>query len=235
GIVLGIDTGKYRSTREEKFRVLMDSLDYHTGTVPESSGQMLPAWHDPVLVRIPIVDQRQIEFEYPADPLEEPLRFVRTELTWRGRKLVHYNIHLRTYGTSKPWRSLRGRPPFSPTTIVKYLGEIRAGFIRRAWEARKIRAMIERETSPVIVSGDFNCTSNNWAYRHLAVGLQDAWLTSGTGWGATYYSAFPIWRIDFILASRELEPVSVNVVPISADVSDHRAVTARIRWRDHAR
>ena len=235
GIVLGDDMGKYRSTREEKFRVLMDSLDYSTGPAPVSEGQMLPAWHDPVLVRIPIVDQRQIEFEYPADPLEEPLRFVRTELTWRGRKLVHYNIHLATYGTSKPWRSVRGRPPFSPFTIVEYLREIRSGFVRRAWEARKIRAMIERETSPVIVSGDFNCTPNNWAYRHLAVGLQDAWVTSGSGWGATYYSAFPIWRIDFILASRELEPVSVDVVPISADVSDHRAVTARICWRDRAR
>lgn len=234
GIVLGMDTGRYRSTKEEKFKALMDSLDYQVGTVPESSGQMLPAWHDPVLARIPIVDQRQIEIEYPADPLEEPLRFVRTEFVWRGRALVHYNVHLATYGTSKPWRSVRGRTPFSPFTIVEYLREIRSGFIRRAWEVRKIRTMIEGEMDPVIVSGDFNCTPNNWAYRHLAVGLQDAWMASGTGWGATYYSAFPIWRIDFVLASRELEPVSVDVVPISADVSDHRAVTARIRWRDHA-
>jgi endonuclease/exonuclease/phosphatase family metal-dependent hydrolase len=231
GIVLGLDTGNYRSTREEKFRVLMDSLDYRTGPVPPSEGRMMPAWHDPVLARIPIQDQRQIEVEYPAKPLEEPLRFVRTELVWNGRKMVHYNIHLATYGTSKPWRSIRGRAPFSPTTIVEYLGEIRAGFIRRAWEARKIRTMIERETAPVVVSGDFNCTPNNWAYRHLATGLQDTWVAVGVGWGATYYSAFPVWRIDYVLASRELDPVSADVVAIPTDVSDHRALVARVRWQ----
>lgn len=235
GIVLGLDTGKYRSTREEKFRILMDSLHYYTEPVPKSGGQMLPAWHDPVLARIPIADQRQFEFEYPRNPLEEPLRFVRTELVWRGRRLVHYNVHLATYGTSKPWRSIRGRPPFSPATIIDYLREMRSGFIRRAWEAGTIRTLIEREEDPVVVSGDFNCTPNNWAYRHLAPGFKDAWVEAGHGWGATYYSAFPIWRIDYVLASPELVPVSADVFPIATDVSDHRALVARVRWREAGR
>ncbi|HUF08697.1 MAG TPA: endonuclease/exonuclease/phosphatase family protein [Rhodothermales bacterium] len=231
GIVLGLDTGKYRSTRNAKFRILIDSLGYRMMPLPEDAGGMMPAWYDPVLARIPIQKQRQIEIEYPAEPLQVPLRFVRTEFPWQGRKIVHYNIHLATYGTSKPWRSIHGRPRFSPTTIAAYLSEMKSGFIRRSWEAVEIRALVEREVDPVIVSGDFNCTPNNWAYRHLSSRLQDAWLAAGSGWGATYYSGFPLWRIDFVLISRELETVTADVIRVPTGVSDHRALVVRLRWR----
>jgi len=231
GIVVGMDMGKYRSTRNAKFRTLIDSLGYRMMPLPEDAGGMMPTWYDPVLARIPIQTQRQIEIEYPAEPLQVPLRFVRTEFFWQGRKIVHYNIHLATYGTSKPWRSIYGRPPFSPTTIAAYLSEMRSGFIRRAWEAVEIRALVEREADPVIVSGDFNCTPNNWAYRHLSSGLHDAWLAAGNGWGSTYYSGFPLWRIDFVLISGELEAVSADVIRVPTGVSDHRALVVRLRWR----
>ena len=54
--------------------------------------------------------------------------------------------------------------------------------------------------------------------------LSDAWLRSGSGWGATVPEFFPLARIDQIWISRGIQPVSVRVVRVEG--SDHRAVIA---------
>ena len=100
--------------------------------------------------------------------------------------------------------------------------------------ARGIRARIEAETLPVVISGDFNATRHNWAYRHIARGFQDAFVEQGEGWSATYHSERPLVRIDHILVGPEWEVVRAYVPPSTEIVSDHRPLVARIRWRDAA-
>ena len=152
-------------------------------------------------------------------------RYTRTYFTWQGRPAVLYNVHLHTVGT-RPWDL-----PGTAASLARwraFLRTYRAGALHRADQARRIRRHIEQETRPVLVAGDFNSTPHQWAYRHLARGLQAA------GGGATFPAQWPLVQIDHVLAGPEWHVDSATVPGIEAAdvVSDHRPVVARVRWRD---
>lgn len=68
----------------------------------------------------------------------------------------------------------------------------------RARECLVIRDRIQASPYPVIVCGDFNDTPVSYSYRQISGGLQDAFLETGRGIGATYVP-FPCMRIDYQL------------------------------------
>ncbi len=154
--------------------------------------------------------------------------YLRTRLRWRGREAVHYNVHLRSFGAAKPWEG--GFHALRPATWRSFLRRYRAAYRHRAREVRALRARLDAEALPVIVSGDFNATPDNWAYRQLARGRTDAFRAAGSGWGGTYRSDLPLVRIDHVLVDPAFEVVAVRVPDVR--FSDHRPVVARIRWRD---
>ena len=165
----------------------------------------------------------------PRDP--DILGVLRSVISWQGRKFVVYNIHLASYGTSKPWHeSTESR--FSPRVWYRYWREYRYAVLHRAWQAQQVRAMIESEALPYIVVGDFNATAHNWSYWKIGNNLIDAFASAGSGFGLTYHQRRPMFRIDFVLLSPHFEPTSAR--SIAAGVSDHLAVNATIRWRDDA-
>jgi endonuclease/exonuclease/phosphatase (EEP) superfamily protein YafD len=142
---------------------------------------------------------------------------------------VVFNVHLQSFGERKPWRD-PGASVLDPTFWISYLLQYRLAFEARAWETRQLRALMDRETVPVLLCGDFNSTPHSRVYRHLAAGRQDAFREAGTGWGMSYHRRLPLVRIDYVLASEEWEPVSARTVP--AGLSDHLPVLVRLRWRD---
>jgi len=146
---------------------------------------------------------------------------------------VHYNLHLHTQGRKKPWKNDDPRL-LDPRFWRPYLRMARDGYLRRAWQAERIRENVERETVPVIIAGDFNETVHNWSFRHIAGGFQDTWATSGRGWGGTFHTRLPLVRIDFVLAGPEWEVVSALTPATSRLVSDHRPVIARLRLKSGA-
>ena len=158
------------------------------------------------------------------------LYVLRTIVEFDGRRFVHYNVHLFTHGRSKPWNGDGGL--LQPQRWVQFLSEARTAFRVRAWQAEQIRRVIEQEALPVILSGDFNGTADNWSYRVLSDGLQDAFRSAGDGWGATYHSKFPLLRIDFVLLGPEFEPVRARVPGEYHAESDHLPLVVRFRWRE---
>ena len=156
--------------------------------------------------------------------------FVRTRFRWQGRDAVLYNLHMRSFGSRKPWKD--DVALLRPATLVSYLQQFRQAYMDRAWEAEQLHAMMREEELPMLVVGDFNSTPHSWVYRRMSDGMQDAFLTAGRGWGATYHTHLPVTRIDFILASPEWEVVSAHVPAVA--LSDHRPVVARLRWRGEA-
>lgn len=163
-----------------------------------------------------------------AHPIHQ---FVRTEHTLGGRRLALYNVHLRSYGSEKPWSD----STFSlaqPATWRPFLGRYRASIIDRALEADTLRALVLADSLPVVVAGDFNSTMHNWTYRQvLGAGLLDAWRAEGEGWGGTYHVRAPIARIDFVLADPRLRVLSASLDP-DAGLSDHHPLLVRLAWRD---
>ena len=60
--------------------------------------------------------------------------------------------------------------------------------------------------------------------------LKDAWWEGGNGFGWTYFGWHLRLRLDHILYSDELELVDVKV--IDSDLSDHKPLMARFKFRE---
>ena len=203
------------------YRLLHD----HGFTLP----QVLPLrlrLKQPVVARVPMDTMTLLGSKDPLSQ-QDLAPASRVVFRWRNEPVVLFNIHLNTVSKRKPWRESEFQWT-APRTWGPYLTAYRDATLERAEEARAIRAAIEQETRPVIVTGDFNSTIHHWEYRHIAEGLQDVLRTAGTGWRATYPARFPLVGIDHILASPEWTVVS-GQAKRSHSYTDHRAVHARLR------
>ncbi|MCS3753346.1 endonuclease/exonuclease/phosphatase family protein [Salinibacter ruber] len=178
----------------------------------------------PVLGQVRL-DSMRVHPLPPSGGSDPRSRYTRTFFTWQGRPAVLYNVHLHTVGP-RPWDL-----PGTAASLARwrtFLRTYRAGALHRADQARRIHRHIEQETRPVLVTGDFNSTPHQWAYRHLLQGLQAA------GGGATFPAGWPLVQIDHVLVGPEWRVGSATVPGLEATdfVSDHRPVVARVRWRD---
>ena len=96
-------------------------------------------------------------------------------------------------------------------------------------QARIVRAEIDSSPYPVIVVGDFNSIALSYAYWHISEGLHDAWrYTHPWSWGATCEHRGFGFRIDYILSSDSLVPISCSIP--NASGSDHKPVVATLKW-----
>lgn len=221
GIVY-VNTGEVIA--DSHFSNLLDSLGYHSlGPVTEQTVYT----QNPIVTRLPAEETTLDRLYYqPGDTMT--LEVVRMQLRWQDRPFVLYNLHLRSFGGRKPWRE-REATLRDPRTWRSYLAQYRQTFRIRRWEAEQVRALLARETLPVVLCGDFNSTPHNRAVARLADGRQDAFRRAGEGWGMTYHSRLPFARIDFVLADPAWRFVSARALPVR--LSDHRPFVARLRWR----
>ncbi len=181
------------------------------------------------LTRLPVVRQEIRPLERGTEGLI--YQAVRSELCWNGRLFVHYNVRLQSYGPIKLWEVLRDGGWKHLANWRRWLGAYRRAMLQRAVQVRKLRAWIDQEQLPVILSGDFNSTPDQWFYGRLARGLQAAGRFGGIA-APSWPAARPLVRIDHILVSRAWEVLD-SAVPASG-LSDHRPVIARLRWRQTA-
>jgi len=210
-------------------RPLLDaSMGYAPPRVLPSDAEI----QQPVLGGIPL-DSMSLHPLPPDGAKNARSRYTRTQFTWQGRPAVLYNVHLHSVGQVRPWETM-SEGKFSYTRWTAFLRAYRKGALRRAQQARLIRRRIERERHPVIVAGDFNSTPHQWAYRHIAQGLQSAGSRGVRGWTATFPAQQPLVRIDHVLAGPAWGVVTARVPAPkeAAAMSDHRPVLAQLRWRD---
>lgn len=205
--------GRVRGLPPETAR-LLDTLDYRLLPAPATVASMPPR---PVLSRLP--GRGELLRVDVGDG--RALRVVRVALQWQGREVALYNLHLQGFAAERPWKE---GAFWRPRAWMRYLLRNREEMLRRAAEAEAIRRLLEAEERPFIVCGDFNSTPNQWMYRHLSAGLQDAFRVAGEGWGATYPARLPLVRIDYVLAGPAWRVVEAAVGP--RHFSDHRPVRA---------
>lgn len=184
----------------------------------------------PVFGRI-LLDSLRVHPLPPDGDSSARSRFTRTHFQWRGRSVVLFNLHLHTVGRMRPWDASGTWTDWDRWRT--FLNTYRTGVRRRAEQARIVRRAIERAAAPVLVTGDFNSTRHQWAYRHIAQGLQDAVGERGPRWAATFPAARPLVRIDHVLAGPEWQVQSARVLSLDGygGISDHRPVVATLRWR----
>lgn len=153
----------------------------------------------------------------------------RMEFNWQGRDAVYYNVHMRTFGSKKPWEE-ENMSPMSPRFWLFYLGQFKEAFVYRAWEAERVRTLIDGEQLPVILAGDFNSTPHNWVYTYLQEGLQDVHASIGPPWQTSYHVNLPLAKIDHMMVSPEWAVIDASISPLN--YSDHRPLVAVLRWAE---
>lgn len=133
-----------------------------------------------------------------------------------------YNLHLQS---------------LSIKASVSYLQEVDNEVLRKRITTRFIKQQEQVETilehksqskHPVIISGDFNNTPFSYVYHKVSENMNDAFVEAGNGIGTTYlFENYPM-RIDYILASQELQILDFKT--IKKTFSDHYPITATIGW-----
>lgn len=216
----------YRPVIASYVRPAVDSMGYRLAIPPDWETEL------PLLVRLDapgefaVLEQTQ-QFLATSPEDEAASRYVRTHFRWQGREGVHYNLHLRSFGEEKPWDTVQ---LFEMGTWLPFVRRYRTAYQRRADEVEQIVAQVREEALPVLLSGDFNATPDNWTYRQFAQGRTDAFRAAGSGWGGTYRADRPLVRIDFVLADPAWHVVAAHVPDVQ--FSDHRPVVVRLRWRE---
>ncbi|MEM1095555.1 MAG: endonuclease/exonuclease/phosphatase family protein [Bacteroidota bacterium] len=182
----------------------------------------------PLLSKGAIAEYAQQELTY-WEGSERTFAVGRGIIQLGGRAIVIYNVHLRSYGESKPWDA--AEPDWLSLEFWRpYLRRVRQDYTLRARQAVRIRERMDAEEHPVILAGDFNSPTYDWVYHHLAAGMTDAFQAAGTGWGGTYHREVPFVRIDHVLLSPELTPVRAEVLgPL---FSDHLPQIVEVAWTD---
>lgn len=145
-----------------------------------------------------------------------------------------YNNHLRStninssdnaYITSRSFFSDEARDD----RFRSMARRLRASSVSRAAQVDSIACEVAGGPRLRIVCGDFNDTPASYAYRAMARGLDDAFARCGSGYSYTYRGFFNTLRIDFVLSSREFDPLSYEVP--EATWSDHLPVVVRLLKR----
>ena len=149
----------------------------------------------------------------------------RLELLIEDRTVAVYNVHL-TWPIGK--RRLPRR--FSPGP-VRLLSSYDDSGRNRDLDA--LAQLLEGETLPFIVGGDFNLSQHSAGYSRIANLANDSFRERGWGWGNTWYlhpRLPPLLRIDYLWHSESLETIEAQVEPRMA--SDHLAIRASFAFRE---
>lgn len=168
---------------------------------------------------------------YPLSPtLEESLTLygclcLPLELSWQGRSLTIINIHMPSPDVRYSFRR----------KIPRLMQYDRSG--QDLYHEILLKLLTEIE-GPILLNGDLNTTERQRDFKNLTETLTDSFAEAGWGMGFTYPNVtrrappwlVPLVQIDHILHSDELVALTADTVQLRR--SDHRAVTATLRWRE---
>ncbi len=100
----------------------------------------------------------------------------------------------------------------------------------RSEQAQTVAKIIKENTNPyMIVCGDFNDTPISYARRTIKGDLKDAFANSGTGLGISFNQYRFLFRIDYIMHSKNIESYNCTVDKIR--YSDHYPVWCYLKLK----
>lgn len=149
-----------------------------------------------------------------------------------GKIIRLLNSHLQTTSVNL-YRDSIQNPMHEKSRIEamkQLLVSLKDNFQRRAKQADRIRDEIEKSPDPVIVCGDFNDTPASYTYRRIKGNLVDGFIEAGSGYQYTFRQLKRLWRIDYILHSKEFQ--GTECYSPDLPYSDHNMVVWKGKIRD---
>lgn len=179
-----------------------------------------------LFTRHEIVDEKLID----ADSESIRSYGTQTDIKIRGKIYRFINVYLHPFKFEKSMVKLDGNNAQDEEKIKNIVKRLIPTFKIHQEEVAAIRKSVESSPYPVIMAGDFNAVPNSYEYYHLSEGLKDAFMEAGRGSATSFHDyKFPI-RIDYVFASKSIQPVSYKV-DRSVRISDHFPVIATFRLR----
>lgn len=179
--------------------------------------------------RFPIVGRGKIRFEG-----ETANSGIFSDVVFEGDTLRVFNFHLESVKFSKAdyqfVKELAEPNTITGSNTKIILSKLSRAFKSRAAQADVVARYIQESPYPVIVCGDFNDTPLSYVYNTVAEGLNDAFLESGAGTGASFAGGIPLLRIDYILHSKTLE--AFHFERQTVDYSDHYPISAYFKIKE---
>ncbi len=170
-----------------------------------------------IFSKYPLLNKGSFEFEKTYN------NSIYADVVKGGDTLSVYNLHLNSLGILPSVSFLQEGDK------EKFRKRISKAFTKQQQQTEKILKHKEDSKYPVLLCGDFNNTSFSYIYKKLASNMEDAFVDCGNGIGTTYlFDSFPM-RIDYILASEELEIIQFET--IRKTFSDHYPVIATVSWK----
>ncbi|TVR24443.1 MAG: hypothetical protein EA396_01345 [Anaerolineaceae bacterium] len=182
---------------------MADGIDALRDILPEQTaagdGKM-------TLSRLPIIEQAESYTVIDVD----------------GREVLVYNVHF-----SRP--SLP-HPRFDALDGVPFLDDMtRYDEAVRNAEIRDLLAVLDGETRPYIVGGNFNMSQHSLIYSQVRLVMRDSFRDTSAGLGATWPTHLPLLRLDYVWHSRDFVALETLV---GADIgADHLPLSARLDLR----
>jgi endonuclease/exonuclease/phosphatase family metal-dependent hydrolase len=158
------------------------------------------------------------------------------ELDINGRKVTIINNHLESNKLSEDERA--GYYDLTKDVNTEKLENfthmmfkrLTPAYKARAYQAQLIDKVIRENKNPyLIVCGDFNDTPISYARQKIKGNLKDAFVSSGNGMGITFNKYRFLFRIDYILYSKNMEAYNCSVGKLKD--SDHYPLLTYLQFK----
>jgi endonuclease/exonuclease/phosphatase family metal-dependent hydrolase len=99
----------------------------------------------------------------------------------------------------------------------------------RTEQVKEIKNILSRYPAPIVLTGDFNFTSEENGHKVLSENFKDAALTLGSPQN-TYSSLEAKIRIDYFWLGNETDWEIISVEVLDVAFSDHKPLLVKVRW-----
>ncbi|HLP11018.1 MAG TPA: endonuclease/exonuclease/phosphatase family protein [Flavobacteriales bacterium] len=174
----------------------------------------------------PVIASGEIKFE--NDPNNNA---VWADLKRKTDTIRVYNVHLSSLRFQKSDYEAIGQEPGPgqkrrSSAEQQILSRIKNAFIKRVSQTNTVLDHVKTSPYKNLVCGDFNDTPVSYCYGQFSSILNDAFASSGSGWGATYTGRLPLLRIDYIWYSDKLNASGFKTHDIN--LSDHYPISCTV-------
>ncbi len=152
------------------------------------------------------------------------------DLIYQADTLRVYNVHLEsinlTYVDYSFVSGITSSDSIPKPNTSKLLSKLQKALINRTKQVKILKDHMAKSPHPLILCGDFNELPNSFNYKSLARGLEDAFIQKGSGFGKTFNSKLPAFRIDYIL----FDPIfsASDYDEIQVHLSDHFPISTKL-------
>ena len=139
------------------------------------------------------------------------------------------SVHLQTSGISALRAQYRNDSISREAPVDEVVETLEKNYRLRVRQAKVMRQIIDTTRHRVVLMGDFNDTPSSYTYRAMLGRMNDAFRTSGMGWGGTFRPMLGFLRIDYIFYNDGFRSTDYRI--LNDPLSDHKLVTADLCFR----